>query len=280
MDTDPETDTDAETDTDPEFATLTVTVRKRIGRLTLSRPEKLNPLSTTCLDELAAAAAWFDARPDVRVVVVTGAGRAFCAGADLGGFSAAGDRSTREGADAGRVMVESIERMRAVTIAAVHGHCIGGGVLLAMACDLRIAADSTNFVIPEVDLGIPLTWGGIPRLVREIGAAATRDLVLSCRPFTAAEAHGLGIMNRVVPDAHLAGEIDALAQSLAGKSIYTLHATLDAVDAAAEALVSTDGAWSDADQFVTAMRDQESREVGARYLTARGRAVTAVPMEG
>jgi len=255
----------------PDFETLTVAAVDRVGRLTLNRPEKLNPLSTGCLDELAEAASWFDARPDVRVVVVSGAGRAFCAGADLAGFSGAGDRSARDGADAGRLMVEAIERMQAVTIAAVHGHCIGGGVLLAMACDLRLAAASTRFVIPEVDLGIPLTWGGIPRLVREIGAAATRDLVLSCRPFTADEAHSRGIVSRVVADGDLDDEAAALAEDLAGKSLYTLRATLDAVDAAAEALVSTAGAWSDADQFVGAMHDDESRAVAARYLAERGR---------
>lgn len=253
------------------FETLTTTVDGRIGRLTLARPEKLNPLSTRCLDELAAAAAWFDDHTEVRVVIVTGAGRAFSAGADLAGFSGPGDRPPRDAVDAGRVMVEAIERMRAVTIAAIHGHCIGGGVLLAMACDLRVAAESTNFVIPEVDLGIPLTWGGIPRLVREIGAAATRDLVLSCRPFTAMEAHVRGIANRMVADDELDAEVEALAEVLAGKSAFTLRATLDAVDAAAEALVPTGGAWSDADQYLSALRDSESREVAARYLEARGR---------
>ncbi|MEM7141678.1 MAG: enoyl-CoA hydratase/isomerase family protein [Actinomycetota bacterium] len=251
--------------------TLTVSIAGRIGRLTLDRADKLNPLSTHCLDELAAAARWFDEQRDVRVVIVSGAGRAFCAGADLAGFTGPGDRDPRDAVDAGRVMVESIERMRAVTIAAIHGHCIGGGVLLAMACDLRVAAESTNFVIPEVDLGIPLTWGGIPRLVREIGAAATRDLVLSCRPFTAREAHERGIATRMVADDDLDTEVEGLATSLAGKSAYTVHATLDAVDAAAEALVPTGGAWSDADQWMTAMRDPESREVAARYLAERDR---------
>jgi enoyl-CoA hydratase/carnithine racemase len=263
--------------TPPEYETLTVAVvedpavPERVGRLTLDRPEKLNPLSTRCLDELADAAAWFDARPEIRAVIVTGAGRAFSAGADLAGFTSPGDRAVRDGADAGRVMVEAIERMRAVTVAAVHGHCIGGGLLLAMACDIRLAAESTRFAVPEVDLGIPLTWGGIPRLVREIGPAATRDLVLSCRPFTAAEAHARGVISRVVADDALDGEVTSLARDLARKSAYTLRATLDAVDAAAEALVSTEGAWSDADQFVTAVHDEESREVAARYLAERGR---------
>jgi enoyl-CoA hydratase/carnithine racemase len=254
-----------------EATTLTTTVAGRVGRLTLDRPEKLNPLSTLCLDELAAAAAWFDAQPDVRVVIVSGAGRAFSAGADLSGFTEPGDRPPRAGADAGRVMVEAIEGMRAVTIAAVHGHCIGGAILLAMACDLRVAARSTNFSIPEVDLGIPLTWGGIPRMVREIGPAFTRDLVLSCRPFTAAEAHELGVLSRVVDDDALLREVGALAESLAAKSAYTLRTTLDAVDDATEALVPTTGAWSDADLFVVAMQDRESRDVAARYLAERGR---------
>lgn len=168
-------------------------------------------------------------------------------------------------------MVESVESMRAVTVAEIRGHCIGGGLLLAIACDLRLAARSTNFAIPEVDLGIPLTWGGIPRLVREIGATATRDLVLSCRSFTSAEALGLGLLSRVADDSHLGEQVATLALALSTKSVYTLRATLDAVDAAAEALVSTSGTWSDADQFVTAMHDPESRDVAARYLVARGR---------
>lgn len=267
----------------PSFTTLTATVDDRVGRLTLDRPEKLNPLSGTCLRELAEAAAWFDDQP-ARVVIVTGAGRAFSAGADLGGFNPPAEQAdrgaeattdpraaVRAGADAGRLMVEAIEQMQAVTIAAIHGHCIGGGVLLAMACDVRVAAASTNFVIPEVDLGIPLTWGGIPRLVREIGPAATRDLVLSCRPFDAPEAATLGLVSRIIGDDDLEAHVDELAASLASKSAYTLTATLGAVDAAAELMVSTAGCWSDADQFVTATFDPESRAVAAAYLAARGR---------
>ena len=95
-------------------------------------------------------------------------------------------------------MAEAIESMRAITIARIHGHCVGGGCGAGGACDLRVAADTTRFSIPEVDLGIPLAWGGIPRLVREIGPAMTKELVLSCRPFSAEEARGLGFVNRVV----------------------------------------------------------------------------------
>ncbi len=251
--------------------TLRVSVDDRIGRLTLARPEKLNPLSTSCLEELAAAAAWFDAQPDVRVVIVSGEGRAFTAGADLSSFAAGSGRVGREGADAGRLMAEAIEEMNAVTISAIHGHCVGGGVVLAAACDLRVSAESTRFAIPEVDIGIPLAWGGIPRLVREIGPAPTRDLVMTCRPFSAQEALNLGLLNRVVPDEELSDAVDELAQLLAAKSALTLRATLKAVDAAAEALVSTRFAWSDADVLTGAFLDPESRQIAADYLASKGR---------
>ncbi|MBT7428715.1 MAG: enoyl-CoA hydratase/isomerase family protein [Ilumatobacter sp.] len=255
----------------PTFETLRIEHEGRIGRITLNRPEKLNPLSTLCLEELALAAGWFDGQDAIRVVVVTGAGRAFTAGADLSAFTAGDSSIARSGADAGRLMAEAIEGMQAVTIAAIHGHCVGGGVVLAGACDFRVAAESTRFSIPEVDLGIPLAWGGIPRLVREIGPAATRDLVMTCRPFTTLEAHVRGFVTRMVDDDKLVAEVEDLAATLAAKSSLTLRSTLIAVDAAAEALVSTRFAWSDADVLVNAMRDPESREVGAAYLRERGR---------
>ncbi len=254
-----------------EFApeTLTVTIEDRIGRLTLDRPKKLNPLSVQCLEELIAAARWFDSQPEVRVVIISGNGRAFTAGADLASFKlTSGIGIRRDDADTGRRMAEAVEAMRAVTIATIHGHCVGGGVVLAAACDLRLAAESTQFSIPEVDLGIPLAWGGIPRLVREIGPAMTRELVMTCRPFGSDEARCLGFVNRVVPDGELLDAVSALAWELAAKSSYTLRATLSAVDAATDALVSTRFAWSDADALGTGLHDPDSRQAAERYLQA------------
>jgi enoyl-CoA hydratase/carnithine racemase len=250
--------------------TLSTGVAGPIGRIVLDNPEKLNPLSTTCLEELTEAASWFDDNDEIKVVVISGAGRAFTAGADLSVFTDESD-SARSSADAGRRMVEAIEGMKAVTIAAVHGHCIGGGCVLVTACDLRVAAESARFSIPEVDLGIPLAWGGIPRLVREVGPAVTRDLVLSCRPFSPDEAKALGLVNRVVPDDELESAVAELASQLAAKSSYALRSTLQAVDSAAEAMVPTGGSWNDADSLMTALHDAESRAVARRYLERRGR---------
>ena len=252
-----------------EFTTIQVSTDGAVGHLTLDRPEKLNPLGTTTLLELAAAARWFDDQPEIKAVVVSGRGRSFSAGADLASFgdpAANQGLTAREAADAGRLMAEAVEAMTAVTVAAIHGHCIGGGVVLASACDLRVAAEDTYFSIPEVDLGIPLAWGGIPRLVREIGPALTRELVLTCRPFTAAEAQGFGFLNRVVPADRVRATADELADSLVAKSRLTLTATKRHVQAVLETMSGASGSWSDADGLVTALHDPESRAAGADYL--------------
>jgi enoyl-CoA hydratase/carnithine racemase len=250
------------------LATIEVNVEGARGSITLNRPAKLNPLSTDTLRELADAARGFDQRPDVKVVVVSGSGRAFSAGADVSVFVAAdpGVAARREAADAGRLMAEAIESMRAITIARIQGHCVGGALVLAAACDLRVAADTTRFSIPEVDLGIPLAWGGIPRLVREIGPAMTKELVLTCRPFTAEEARALGFLNRVVGEQHLDEAVEELAAQLLTKPSLTLTATKRGVNAASHEMASTSGAWSDADSLMTTLGDPESRRVARDYL--------------
>jgi enoyl-CoA hydratase/carnithine racemase len=163
-------------------------------------------------------------------------------------------------------MAEAIEAIRAVTVARLHGHCVGGGVVLASACDLRVAADDTRFSIPELALGIPLAWGGIPRLVREIGPALTKELVMTCRPFGAEEAARFGFLNRVVPPERLDDEVEALVGDLLTMSSLTLEATKAHVNAVTESMVGTARAWNDADSLVASLRDTESRAVGASYM--------------
>jgi enoyl-CoA hydratase/carnithine racemase len=256
-----------------QFSEIAVSVDGPRADITLNRPAKLNPLSTTTLNELSSAARYLDTLAEVKVVVVAGNGRAFSAGADLASFTTPESSAVvaRDAADAGRRMAEAVEAMRAVTIAKIHGHCVGGGVVLASACDLRIAADDTRFSIPEVDLGIPLAWGGIPRLVREIGPARTKELVMTCRPFGAAEALAAGFLNRSVAASDLAAAVDELVGQLAGKSAFTLTATKRHTNAVTESMVGTARAWNDADSLVTALRDPESRAAGAAYLQGLGR---------
>ena len=116
------------------FQTLQISTEGSIGRLQLDRPEKLNPLSTEALIEIAEAARWFDQQPEIKVVIVGGAGRAFSAGADLSTFSGPngpGALSTREAAECGRTMADALENMKALSLARIQGWCVGGGLVLA-----------------------------------------------------------------------------------------------------------------------------------------------------
>ena len=239
--------------------------------MTLAQPAKLNPLGTVPLREIAEAARWFDTT-SASIVIVTGEGRAFSSGFDLrefAGTDSASSASSRDQADLGRLMAEAMDRMSALTIAAIKGPCVGGAVVLARVCDLRVAADDTVFSIPEVDLGIPLAWGGIPRLVREIGPAFTRELVLTCRPFDAHEAKALGFVNRVVPRSELESAVDGLAEQLARKAPSVVRATKRQVNEARDDVASTVGAWGDADLLGAAMRDPEARQAARDYLATR-----------
>ena len=251
-----------------EFSTLVLDTDAPIARLTLSRPERLNALSPTALAELVAAADVLGAVSGIKVVIVRGAGRAFCAGYDLDAVDGTPDA---ERVDLGRRMAEAVDAIPALTVAAIHGHCVGGGLVLAAACDIRVAADSARFAIPEVDLGIPLAWGGIPRLVRELGPAVTKELVLTCRPFSAGEAHALRFVNRVVPEEDLDREVEGMASLLATKARFLIRQTKQLVDAVLEEAYPTRQSFRDAEVTLAALQDEESREATQRYLRLRDR---------
>jgi enoyl-CoA hydratase/carnithine racemase len=256
-----------------EFETIVVKAEGPLGRLTLNRPERLNALGATLMRELTAAAGWFDGQPEVRVVIVSGAGRAFSAGADLkdsllaraSAESGSAWVDRREAGQLGLRMADAIEQMRAVTIAQVHGYAVGGGVVLVAACDLRVAAEDAVFFIPEVDLGIPLAWGGIPRLVREIGPALTRELVMTCRRFSPEEARGAGFVNRVVPPERLSAEVEELAAELCAKPPVPVIITKEHVNAVTRAMGAGSTAFADGDVLLSAAFDPESREAGLAY---------------
>jgi len=253
----------------PAFEHLLIACDGRRAALTLNRADSLNSLTNEVMAEIIAAADWLDHQPDLRVVVVEGAGRAFCAGFNVNEFRADMPQSPAGGripADTGRLMADALERMAPVLIARLHGHVVGGGLVLAAACDLRVATDDVNFFIPEVDLGIPLAWGGIPRLVREIGPALTKELVMTCRSFDAAEAKAAGFVNRVVPAADLDSAVEDLAEEVASRPRLAVLATKAHVNAVTSQMVGTGRAWSDGDGLGAALHDPEARAAQADYL--------------
>lgn len=253
----------------PSFDDLQLQLDAGIGRLTLNRPHKLNALSPATMRQIIDACRWLAARDDLRVLVFDGAGRAFCGGFDLDAMREGRGTTDRNATDLGRRMLDALEAVPAITLSLVQGHCVGGGVLLALACDLCIAADDARFSIPEMELGIPLGWGGVPRLMRRVGPAVAMELVLDCRPFDAAQALAWRAINRIVPVTDLQAAGAAWAQRLAGRPMNALRATKQRFREAGETLCSAAGSELDADALLAAYRDPETLAVQQRYIAAR-----------
>lgn len=255
-----------------EFETVTVRAEGQVGYLILDRPDRLNAMNAAMLREITHAAQWFNDQHNVRVVILHGAGNAFSAGADLkdpplataapGSGLSWGHR--REIGQLGLRMIEAVESMRAVTIAQVHGAAVGGALVLMTACDMRIVADDATLSVPEVDLGAPLAWGGIPRLVREIGPAMTKELVMTCREFSATEAKLVGLVNRVVKSSKLVAEGEHLATTLSRKPTAPVAITKDHVNAVTRSIAADTG-FADGDTLLGVIQDPEAQAAMRAY---------------
>jgi 2-(1,2-epoxy-1,2-dihydrophenyl)acetyl-CoA isomerase len=199
------------------YATLLLDRRGAIATITLNRPEARNALDMTMRGELLAALDELEAAPEVRVVVLTGAGEHFCAGGDVKSM-----RERRNTAAEGRARVEALNRMvlRLVdfprpTIAMVDGYAVGAGCNLALCCDLVVASDRARFGEVFAKIGLVPDGGGTWLLPRAVGLARAKELVFTADVIGAAEAAAMGLVNRVVPAAELATATQALAAKIA-----------------------------------------------------------------
>jgi len=215
-----------------EYSTILVSTRGPIGWITLNRPEALNALNSTLVDELAAAASAFDADEAIGCIVVTGSERAFAAGADIKEME--GKSSVDMALRNPFAGFEAFSRVRTPVIAAVAGYALGGGCELAMACDIILAADTARFGQPEITLGVIPGLGGTQRLPRAIGYYKAAELVLTGRMMDAVEAERAGLVSRVVPAAELLAEAEAMAAQIAAKSLPVLYAAKEALRASLE----------------------------------------------
>ena len=201
-----------------------------VATLTINRPKVLNALSTQTLDELRRAILALKYDDGVRVVIITGSGdKSFIAGADINELSQQTPIGGREHALRGQHVFDLVEHMGKPVIAAINGYALGGGCELAMACTIRIAADTAKLGQPEINLGIIPGYGGSQRLSRLVGRGRALELLLTGDQISAAEAY-LGLVNRVVTGANLMGEARKLAQALAAKAPIAVRYIIDAVN--------------------------------------------------
>ncbi|MGB5703599.1 MAG: enoyl-CoA hydratase/isomerase family protein [Polyangiales bacterium] len=246
---------------------LTVSSADGVARVVFDRPDVLNALSPSVLTELVDACAEIARDDGIKVVRFEGSGNAFSAGADLPAFVALlGGPDAHSIADLGRRATNAIAELPQITIAGIRGHCVGGGLVLAAACDVRIAANDARFMIPELDAGIPLGWGGMAWVVRLVGESLAADLVLSCRPFGADEALQAGLISRVLPPGQLEDELRSFERSVVAKATKVLRVTKRQL---LEIRSGTFDARSDAEALLEALKDPESMQQGMQYVAKR-----------
>ena len=244
--------------------------------VTLNRPQKLNPISARMHREIIALCRELEDDAEARVVIFTGAGRAFSAGADLGSArgnatpapptiaSSSNPLADRQSSMLGNRSSAAIEGLPQVTIGAVNGLAVGGAVVWLACMDIRLAAESAWFSIPEVALDIPLTWNALPRLVREIGPARTKELVMACDRFSAAEAYQWGFVNRLAADGEVLTAARELAAKLLAKDAMAVALTKSTVNALANLMVPAEATHADPDYLVLSrlLRSAQARPEG------------------
>ena len=251
------------------FTHLLVEDRAGVRRITLNRPDKLNALNYATLSELhdAFAAAGEDA--SVRVVVLTGAGpKAFVAGADIAEMNGLSPLQGRDFSRHGQRLMSRIEQLGKPVLAMVNGFALGGGLELAMACHLRLAADTAKLGQPEVNLGLVPGFGGTQRLLRLVGRGAALELCLTGQPVDAARALQLGLVTRVVPADQLEAETQKLAEHLAALAPQALRGVLDAVLIGGESPLEA-GLDYETQVFAVAFSTQDMKEGTGAFLARR-----------
>ena len=188
--------------------------RGPIGVLTMNRPEALNALNEQVLRDLNAALDAVEANDEVLVVILTGAGRSFVAGADIGQMKDLTPVQAKKFGSYGNQVFLKLENFPKPVIAAVNGFALGGGCELSMACDIRLASEKAKFGQPEVGLGIPPGFGGTQRLARIVGVSNAMELILTAKTINAARAQELGLVSHVYPPEELMDKAMELANAI------------------------------------------------------------------
>lgn len=247
---------------------LLLDVADRIATVTLNRPEKLNALNAQLLRELGALWDDLSGRGDVGVIILTGAGRAFVAGADISALADEPAGALEKVARAGQALFRRIEQSPKPVIAAVNGFALGGGFELALACHMRVASSQAKFGLPEVKLGLMPGYGGTQRLPRLVGRGRALQLILTGDTIDANEALRLGVANLVVEPAALAATARALATTMLGNAPLALARALEAVDAGLDSPLD-DGLRIEARLFGSLGETSDMREGTKAFIEKR-----------
>ena len=251
------------------YQNLLLQITNHVALLTINRPQALNALNPATLTELGQMIAELESNPGVKVVIITGAGeKAFIAGGDISVMQPLGPLAARDVALQAQRLFNAIEYSTKVMIAAINGYALGGGCELAMACDIRIAAETAKLGQPEINLGIIPGWAGTQRLPRLVGKGKAKQLLFTGEMISAAEAEKIGLVNQVVPKKELLAVAQSMAETIAGKSQVAIRLIKEAVDNGME--MDIDKAFLyEADLFALCFSTVDQKEGMAAFLEKR-----------
>ena len=247
-----------------------------VATITINRPKVLNALNSATIDELRRAILELKADAAIRAAILTGAGeKSFVAGADINELAVQTPTSGREHALAGQHVFDLLENMGKPVIAAINGFALGGGCELAMACTLRIAADTARIGQPEITLGLIPGYAGTQRLPRLVGKGRAMEIILTGAPIPAAEAYRIGLVNRVVPAADLLAEARTLAAQLASSAPIAMRYIINAINKGCE-MPFAEACQYEATLFGLVASTDDMREGTKAFLEKRKATFTGV----
>jgi len=247
---------------------LTFNQKEAIAIVTLNRPKVLNALNTETLNELYEVFTQLDSDTGIRVIIITGSGKAFIAGADISEMNTYSPEEARVFSQLGHKTMDAIQNTGKPVIAAINGFTLGGGLELALSCDILIASEKAVLGLPEVNLGLIQGFGGTQRLPRLIGKARAKELIFTGEALKAQKACEIGLVNRVVPPEELLPEAEKMAQLISAKGPVALALAKRAIESGYDVPLS-EGCKKEIDAFVESFSSQDRDEGIKAFLEKR-----------
>ena len=244
---------------------VTLETKGSIGVLTMNRPEALNALNEQVLRDLDAALDQAAAQEDLLVLILTGAGRSFVAGADIAQMKDLSPMEAKKFGLYGNGVFLKLENFPKPVIAAVNGFALGGGCELAMSCDIRVASEKAKFGQPEVGLGITPGFGGTQRLARIVGASNAMELILTAKTISAAQAQEMGLVSHVYPPEELMDKAMELAQAIAANAQVAVRESKAAIRRGLQTDMAT-GAAFEAEAFALCFSTEDQKDAMTAFV--------------
>jgi enoyl-CoA hydratase len=251
-----------------EYKNIRLKYEENIATLTFNRPDVLNALNTETLTETLDALQELGKNHEVRILILTGAGKAFVAGADISEISSKTPEDARRYSELGHTLVNTIQHMDKPVIAAINGYALGGGTEIALGCDIRLASENARFGLPETTVGVIPGWGGTQRAARLIGTALAKELIFTGEIISAQHALKIGLINRVVPHESLMDVTMDMARKISQQGQIALSHAKRVINEGVDKPFQ-EGCRMEIDAFVSCFRTEDQKEGMKAFIEKR-----------